>query len=57
MFYWTSEQDSGFKFKKALDLRNINPRIQLYIKSVAKFNVGNQSGMNDTIANYAPTYK
>ena len=56
MFYWTSEQDSGFKFKKALDLRNINTRIQLYIKSVAKFNVGNQSGMNDTIANYSPTY-
>lgn len=56
MFYWTSTPDSGFKFKKALDLRHINTRIQLCIKTLATFNVGNQTGVNDTIANYAPTY-
>ena len=56
MFYWTSEIDSGFKYKKALDMRHIDTRIQLYIKTQAKFNVGNQTGVNDTIANYAPTY-
>ena len=56
MFYWTSTPNSGFNFKKALDLRHIDTRVQLYIKSLSKFNVGNQTGVNDTIANYAPTY-
>jgi hypothetical protein len=56
MFYWTSEKDSGFNFIKALDMRHIDTRIQLYIKTKAKFNVGNQTGVNDTIANYAPTF-
>lgn len=56
MFYWTSTPDSGFKFKKALDLRHVDTRIQLCIKTLATFNVGNQTGVNDTIANYAPTY-
>jgi hypothetical protein len=56
MFYWTTKNDSGFAFKKCLDMRHIDTRIQLYIKSKAKFNVGNQTGVNDTIANYAPTY-
>jgi hypothetical protein len=56
IFYWTNTPDTEFKFKKCLDLRHINTRIQLYIKTKAVFNVGNQSGMNDTIANYAPTF-
>ena len=56
MFYWTKSTDVGLDFKKALDMRHINTRIQLYIKTKAKFNVGNQTGMNDTIANYAPTF-
>lgn len=56
MFYWTAKPDTGFSFKQALDMRYINTRIQLYIKTRAKFNVGNQTGMHDTIANYAPTY-
>jgi SAM-dependent methyltransferase len=56
IFYWTSERDSGFQFIKALDMRHIDIRIQLYIKSEAYFNVGNQTGMNDTIAKYTPTF-
>lgn len=56
MFYWTSEIESGFKFKKALDMRHIDTRIQLYIKSQSTFNVGNQTGVNDTISNYTPTF-
>ena len=56
MFYWTKSTDVGLDFKKGLDMRHINTRIQLYIKTKAKFNVGNQTGVNDTIANYAPTY-
>ena len=56
MFYWTKSTDVGLDFKKALDMRHIDTRIQLYIKTKAKFNVGNQTGMNDTIANYTPTF-
>lgn len=56
MFYWTSTPDSDFKFKKALDLRHVSTRIQLCIKTLATFNIGNQTGVNDTIAKYTPTY-
>jgi hypothetical protein len=56
MFYWTKTENHGFEFIKALDMRHINTRIQLYIKTKATFNVGNQTGMNDTIANYSPTF-
>ena len=56
MFYWTKSTDVGLDFKKALDMRHIDTRIQLYIKTKAMFNVGNQTGMNDTIANYASTF-
>ena len=56
VFYWTSTSNSGFEFKKALDLRHVNIRTQLCIKTLATFNIGNQTGVNDTIAKYAPTY-
>lgn len=56
MFYWIKSYDVGLNFKKALDMRHIDIRIQLYIKTKAKFNVGNQTGVNDTISNYAPTF-
>ena len=55
-YYWLSNPNIELKFKRALDLRHIDIRIQLYIKSKAKFNIGNQSGVNDTISPYAPTY-
>jgi hypothetical protein len=56
MFYWTKSVDVGLDFNGALDMRHIDTRIQLYIKTQSKFNVGNQTGMNDTISNYAPTF-
>ena len=56
MFYWLTNPNVDLKFKKALDIRHVDIRIQLYIKSLARFNVGNQSGVNDTISNYSPTY-
>lgn len=56
ILYWTKTPEVGLKFSKALDIRHINTRIQLYIKTKAKFNVGNQTGVNDTIANYTPTF-
>ena len=56
MLYWIKEPQTNLTFKRALDLRHIDIRVQLYIKSKATFNVGNQTGVNDTIANYAPTF-
>ena len=56
IFYWTKSVDVGLEFKRGLDLRHVDTRIQLYIKTKAKFNVGNQTGVNDTIANYTPTF-
>ena len=51
-FYYTHQpiKDTSLDFiDKALDFRNVNPRIQLYIKSKAKLNVGNQCGMNHLV--------
>ena len=57
MFYWVnSPKIEGLQFSKCLDMRHIDTRIQLYIKTKAKFNVGNQTGVNDTIAKYTPTF-
>ena len=58
-FYWTSipiKETSCNFIKKALDLRHVHPRIQLYIKSKAKLNVGNQCGVNDSVCRYTKTY-
>ncbi len=58
-FYWTSVpiRKTSFNFiKKALDLRHVHPRIQLYIKTKAKLNIGNQCGVNDSVCRYAKTY-
>lgn len=56
IFYWTNKPETGLKFNKCLDLRHVDTRIQLLIKTKAVFNVGNQTGVNDTVARYAPTY-
>ena len=56
MFYWTKEPNMELNFIPALDMRHINTRIQLYIKTKAEFNIGNQCGMNDTIAKYSKTF-
>ena len=47
-------EDSDFNFiDRALDFRNIEPRIQLYIKSKARINIGNQCGMNHLVVRYS----
>lgn len=55
-YYWFSNPNINLNFKKALDLRHVDIRVQMYIKSKAKFNIGNQTGVHDTISPYAPTY-
>lgn len=55
VLYYEAKQ-VGLKFKRALDLSTFPTRIQLLLKTRATFNVGNQTGVNDTVSNYAPTY-
>ena len=58
--YWTTVPitDTPFDFiNKKLDLRNIDLRIQLYIKSCAKVNVSNQCGTNHIVARYSECYE
>ena len=59
-FYWTAEsiQNTPFGFiKKALDMKHINLRIQLYIKSKAKINISNQCGTNHLVVRYSNCYE
>lgn len=55
VFYYEAK-DVGLNYRQALNLKEVPTRIQLLLKTRATFNVGNQTGVNDTIANYAPTY-
>lgn len=54
--YWSSDPDCfGLKFNKGLNLRHINIRIQMCLKVHALLNIGNQTGVNDTISAMSPT--
>jgi len=57
-FYWSHKPitELGFQFNKGLDMRHIDLRIQLYIKSNAKVNIGNQCGTTQTISRYSKSY-
>ena len=59
-FYWCFKPLSKTPFNfinKALNLRHINLRIQLYIKSKAKLNIGNQCGTNHLAVRYSKVYE
>ena len=45
------------KIDKVLDMRNVDIRIQLYIKSMAKVNVSNQCGTNQVVTRYSKCYE
>jgi len=58
-FYWSYKpiNDTPFNFiNTVLDTRNIDLRVQLYIKSKAKLNIGNQCGPMDIVPRYSDTY-
>ena len=58
-FYWTEKpiEQTSFNFiNRALDMRNMPVRIQLYIKSRAKYNVGNQCGTSQLVVRYSDVY-
>ena len=59
-FYWSYKplKDTPFNFiNKALDMRHIDIRIQLYIKSKAKLNLSNQCGTNHMVVRYSKVYE
>jgi len=58
-FYWSYKpiEDTPFNFvNKLLDIRNMNFRIQMYIRCKSKLNVGNQSGALQLSTRYSDTY-
>lgn len=59
-FYWSHIpiKDTPFNFiKKALNIRHISMRVQLYIKSKAKLNLSNQCGSNHMVVRYSDCYE
>ena len=59
-FYYTSKplKETPFNFiDGVLDMRHIDLRIQLYIKSKAKVNVANQCGTNHLMVRYSNCYE
>jgi hypothetical protein len=54
-FYYSYKHigELGFQFNKLMDLRHIDLRIQLYIKSKAKLNLGIQCGTTQCITRYS----
>ena len=46
------EKDFNLNIHKALNLRHLNLRIQLYIKSKSKVDIGLQCGPNDSVCRY-----
>ena len=58
-FYWTEKpiEQTSFNFiRKALDMKHMPVRMQLYIKSKAKYNVGNQCGTSQLVVRYSDVY-
>ena len=58
-FYFTDSpiEQTEFNFiDKALDLRHIDIRIQFYIRSKAKVNIGNQCGPMDIVPRYSKDF-
>lgn len=60
-FYWSYEDllELGFwgSLERALDMRHMNLRIQIYIKCKAKINISNQCGANHIAARYSDCYE
>ena len=59
-FYYTFKPIKNISFdfiNKVLDMRNMDLRIQLYIKSKAKVNIGNQCGTNHLVTRYSDVYE
>ena len=58
-FYYTykPKEEFPFDFDGCFDMRNIDIRIQLYIRSKAKLNIGNHCGVLDSVAGSSKVYQ
>ena len=59
-FYYTAKPIEETKFNwidKVLDMKHIDLRIQLYIKSKAKINLSNQCGTNHVVVRYSKCFE
>lgn len=58
-FYWTYKPKSQLplSFNSCLDMRNINTRVQLYIRSKAKLNIGTHCGFLDCLSRYTKIFQ
>jgi len=58
-FYYTykPKAEFPFDFNGCLDMRHMDVRIQLYIRSKAKFNIGNHCGVLDCVAGQSKVYQ
>ena len=58
-FYWTYKPKNQLpiSFKGCLDMRHIDTRVQLYIRSKAKLNIGTHSGFLDCLPRYTKVFQ
>jgi hypothetical protein len=57
--YWTYKKPKqiDISFEKGFDLRNVPTRIQLYIRTKAKINIGTHCGFLDCVSRYSRVYQ
>jgi hypothetical protein len=57
--YWTYKKpkEIDISFEKGFDLRNVPTRIQLYIRTKAKTNIGTHCGFLDCVSRYSRVYQ
>ena len=58
-FYYTHKKPNEypFSFNKCLDMRHMDTRLQLYIRSKAKLNIGTHCGILDCITRYSDAFQ
>tara|TARA_A100001201_G_scaffold84874_1_gene75132 strand:- start:212 stop:1702 length:1491 start_codon:yes stop_codon:yes gene_type:complete len=58
-FYWTCKpkEELPFEFDGCLDMRNMDTRLQLYIRSKAKLNIGIHCGFLDSLAGNSKVFQ
>ena len=58
-FYYTykPKEEFPFNFEGCLDMRNMNVRMQLYIRSKSKLNIGTHCGMLDCVVGSSKVYQ
>jgi hypothetical protein len=58
-FYWTYKKpkDLPINFNRCFDMRNVPTRIQLYLRTKAKLNIGTHCGFLDCVARYSKVFQ